>query len=230
MTHPLPGDAQQAFSTGHPFTRTIGLGSPHPRLDTSPYLFASNIPTSAGAALTGTDPSQQMFVETPHSSHDGPEPNYSAFSHQQSRLLVFNEGTADQELVYKLPGCGHVYHAACIIGWCVVGKKDVCPRCGDKVVLKDLQKDWPLLGRTSITMSRLLGLVRVYIIWLPMIVLVLRFILYQFGISKLLDEHEEEHKRIHEMEHNFREGLAETFQELRGPAESVDTPSEGAMP
>merc|ERR1712107_131671 len=34
------------------------------------------------------------------------------------------------------PACGHEFHEFCIRGWCIVGKKQTCPYCHEKVDLK----------------------------------------------------------------------------------------------
>ena len=30
-------------------------------------------------------------------------------------------------------GCGHSFHDFCVRGWTIVGKKETCPYCGEKV-------------------------------------------------------------------------------------------------
>ncbi|CAH8538696.1 unnamed protein product [Heterobilharzia americana] len=39
------------------------------------------------------------------------------------------------EKVHRL-NCTHVFHDFCIRGWCIIGKKDTCPYCSEKVNLK----------------------------------------------------------------------------------------------
>uniref|UniRef100_A0A183BEZ4 RING-type domain-containing protein n=1 Tax=Echinostoma caproni TaxID=27848 RepID=A0A183BEZ4_9TREM len=39
------------------------------------------------------------------------------------------------EKIHKL-NCQHTFHDCCIRGWCIVGKKDTCPYCKEKVNLK----------------------------------------------------------------------------------------------
>lgn len=41
------------------------------------------------------------------------------------------------ENTYKLT-CDHVFHEFCIRGWCIVGKKQTCPYCKEKVDLKKM--------------------------------------------------------------------------------------------
>ena len=36
------------------------------------------------------------------------------------------------ENTYRL-SCGHTFHEFCIRGWCIVGKKQICPYCKEKV-------------------------------------------------------------------------------------------------
>lgn len=44
------------------------------------------------------------------------------------------------EANYRLP-CNHVFHEYCIRGWCIIGKKQTCPYCKEKVDLKRLFKN-----------------------------------------------------------------------------------------
>ncbi|KAG1673724.1 RING finger protein 121 [Nymphon striatum] len=49
-------------------------------------------------------------------------------------IIVTNNKDAIIEKTYKLP-CDHVFHEFCIRGWCIVGKKQTCPYCKEKVDL-----------------------------------------------------------------------------------------------
>jgi len=53
-----------------------------------------------------------------------------------NQLLVSEKEEGVIENTYKL-SCNHVFHEFCIRGWCIVGKKQTCPYCKEKV---DLQK------------------------------------------------------------------------------------------
>ncbi|KFM78190.1 RING finger protein 121, partial [Stegodyphus mimosarum] len=50
-------------------------------------------------------------------------------------ILVQDNSTAIVEKTYNLT-CGHTFHEFCIRGWCIVGKKQTCPYCKEKVDLK----------------------------------------------------------------------------------------------
>lgn len=39
--------------------------------------------------------------------------------------------------------CKHCFHELCIRGWTIVGKKEMCPVCMEKVDLKGLYADRP---------------------------------------------------------------------------------------
>ena len=43
----------------------------------------------------------------------------------------------------KQLSCKHSFHELCIRGWTIVGKKDVCPVCNEKVDLRHLYSDRP---------------------------------------------------------------------------------------
>lgn len=67
----------------------------------------------------------------------------NATTHQQDMAAVLAKSSTLNisvlselaENTYKLP-CGHVFHEFCIRGWCIVGKKQTCPYCKEKVDLK----------------------------------------------------------------------------------------------
>ena len=52
-----------------------------------------------------------------------------------NKLLVSAEQEGVLENTYRL-SCGHEFHEFCIRGWCIVGKKQTCPYCHEKVDLK----------------------------------------------------------------------------------------------
>lgn len=52
-----------------------------------------------------------------------------------NKLFVGEDEEGVLEDTFKL-SCGHVFHEFCIRGWCIVGKKQTCPFCNEKVDLK----------------------------------------------------------------------------------------------
>lgn len=54
-----------------------------------------------------------------------------------NELLVSEKETGVIEDTFKL-SCHHVFHEFCIRGWCIIGKKQTCPYCKEKVDLKRL--------------------------------------------------------------------------------------------
>ena len=55
----------------------------------------------------------------------------------QAQCSQLNPLPVKPEPTFTLP-CGHVYHETCIRGWAIVGKKDSCPYCKEKVRIKDI--------------------------------------------------------------------------------------------
>jgi RING finger protein 121 len=55
-----------------------------------------------------------------------------------NKLLVSVDEEGVLENTYRLT-CGHEFHEFCIRGWCIVGKKQTCPYCHEKVDLKVAQ-------------------------------------------------------------------------------------------
>jgi hypothetical protein len=98
-------------------------------------------------------------------------------------VLAFKDARKPHgDRLYQLQ-CMHVFHEACIKGWCVIGKKDTCPTCSERVDIKALLKTSPLWGQTSRLWGQLLDAVRYVVVWNPLIFLALRVLFYEMGIG-----------------------------------------------
>eukprot|EP01132_Coremiostelium_polycephalum_P008456 gene8456-10387_t len=76
---------------------------------------------------------------------------------------------------YTLP-CNHVFHEWCIRGWALVGKKNMCPHCNEKVDLRSLcENPWQ---KTSLLWSFLLDTIRFGLVWNPLILVLLQGIVW----------------------------------------------------
>eukprot|EP00116_Pleurobrachia_bachei_P015201 sb/3475463/ len=86
----------------------------------------------------------------------------------------------DPEPVYKL-SCGHVFHDYCIRGWCIIGKKQTCPYCKEKVDLQRLfSAPWE---KPHMLYGRLLDWIRYLIVWHPAIIMVAQGINDHLGLK-----------------------------------------------
>ncbi|KAJ2709696.1 hypothetical protein H4R19_004120 [Coemansia spiralis] len=78
-------------------------------------------------------------------------------------------------------GCGHEFHAICIRGWCIVGKRDTCPVCQDKVDLAAFkQNPW---DRHELLYVTALEYMRFFISWQPMTLLFLMGVFWLAGLD-----------------------------------------------
>ncbi|KAJ2723865.1 hypothetical protein GGI07_002328 [Coemansia sp. Benny D115] len=78
-------------------------------------------------------------------------------------------------------GCGHEFHATCIRGWCVVGKKDMCPFCREKVDLETFkQNPW---DKQELFYVTALEYMRFFVSWQPLTVLFLAAVYWVLGLS-----------------------------------------------
>ncbi|ORZ11554.1 hypothetical protein BCR42DRAFT_421327 [Absidia repens] len=77
--------------------------------------------------------------------------------------------------------CKHVFHEKCIRGWCMVGKKDICPYCKEKVDLKQFKKN-PWDTQQQLYLNLLDG-VRYLVVWQPIIFGAVQLAYYLFGLD-----------------------------------------------
>lgn len=73
--------------------------------------------------------------------------------------------------------CKHIFHPECIKGWLIVGKKDTCPSCHEKVDLRQVCSDKPWETR-NLSWIQMLDMVRYMIVWQPTIMTALHFLFH----------------------------------------------------
>ncbi|KAJ1819111.1 hypothetical protein LPJ56_003713 [Coemansia sp. RSA 2599] len=77
--------------------------------------------------------------------------------------------------------CRHEFHATCIRGWCMVGKKDVCPFCREKVDLELFKRNpWDKQELFYVTAVEYM---RFFVSWQPLTVLFLTGIYWMLGLD-----------------------------------------------
>ena len=89
------------------------------------------------------------------------------------------EAEAEGEKTIKL-ACGHSFHEFCVRGWCIVGKRDTCPYCREKVDLKAMFPS--VLQRTDVMYAQLLDALRYLVMWYPVIMSVVKLINWGLGL------------------------------------------------
>lgn len=85
-----------------------------------------------------------------------------------------------EEKLHKL-NCEHVYHEVCIRGWTIVGKKDVCPYCKEKVDLNAFKTNpWDTTQQHFLT---ILDVLRYLLVWNPVIFFAIDLIIGWLGLK-----------------------------------------------
>jgi len=93
------------------------------------------------------------------------------------------DDVGDEEVVertYRL-SCDHVFHEFCIRGWCIVGKKQICPLCKEKVDLKRMfPNPW---DKPHLLYGNLLNWIRYLVAWQPLIITIVQGINWTLGLE-----------------------------------------------
>jgi len=72
--------------------------------------------------------------------------------------------------------CKHRFHDWCIRGWTMIGKKETCPYCSEKVTLRTLFRNpWEQQG---IAWGAILDSLRYLIVWNPIILVGIQIVIY----------------------------------------------------
>uniref|UniRef100_A0A4V0Y8N4 Putative ring-containing e3 ubiquitin ligase n=1 Tax=Rhodnius prolixus TaxID=13249 RepID=A0A4V0Y8N4_RHOPR len=104
------------------------------------------------------------------------ENNICAVCGNEIFSIVSENGTVLN--TYKL-SCDHVFHEFCIRGWCIVGKKQICPYCKEKVDLKKMFRNpWE---KPHVLYGTLLEWIRLLVAWQPIIIGIIQVINYVLG-------------------------------------------------
>ncbi|CAD7080224.1 unnamed protein product [Hermetia illucens] len=97
-----------------------------------------------------------------------------------NHIIVSENEEGVIENTYKL-SCNHVFHEFCIRGWCIVGKKQTCPYCKEKVDLKKMFKNpWE---RPHVLYGRLLDWILWLVAWIPLIFFLVQGINWALGLE-----------------------------------------------
>ncbi|XP_035770627.1 RING finger protein 175-like [Neolamprologus brichardi] len=73
------------------------------------------------------------------------------------------------------------FHEFCIRGWCIVGKKQTCPYCNEKVDLKRMMNNpWE---KTHVLYGQLLDWLRYLVAWQPIIIGIVHGINFSLGLE-----------------------------------------------
>lgn len=97
-----------------------------------------------------------------------------------NKIIVMDNADAIVEKTYQLT-CDHIFHEFCIRGWCIVGKKQTCPYCKEKVDLKRMfPSPWE---RPHVLYGNLLDWIRYLVAWQPVIILLVQGINWVLGLE-----------------------------------------------
>lgn len=97
-----------------------------------------------------------------------------------NKLLVNAGEEGIIESTFQLT-CDHTFHEFCIRGWCIVGKKQTCPYCKEKVDLKRMFRNpWE---KPHVLYGQLLDWLRWFVAWGPIIMSFIQFINYVLGLK-----------------------------------------------
>ncbi|MCL4124162.1 UNVERIFIED_CONTAM: hypothetical protein GTU68_049742 [Idotea baltica] len=106
------------------------------------------------------------------------EPGICAVCGNPQLVPIGEEGIIEN--TFKL-SCGHTFHEFCIRGWCIVGKKQTCPYCKEKVDLKRMFcNPWE---KHHVFYGQLLDWVRLLVAWQPAIIIIVQGINNSLGLK-----------------------------------------------
>ena len=89
-------------------------------------------------------------------------------------MIIYSESLLDS-------GTQCRFHEFCIRGWCLVGKKQTCPYCREKVDLKRMfHQPWE---KPHVLFGQLLDFIRYFVVWLPAILVSVQLIYYLLDLK-----------------------------------------------
>ncbi|KAJ3276319.1 hypothetical protein HDV01_004942 [Terramyces sp. JEL0728] len=77
--------------------------------------------------------------------------------------------------------CNHTYHEKCIRGWTIVGKKDICPYCKEKVDMRAFKTNsW---DTTQALVLNFLDFLRYILVWNPIVFFLIHEVIEFLGLK-----------------------------------------------
>lgn len=92
-------------------------------------LLRSNI-----CAICGMEHGDKEDIDLDGMTKNDPLLGSDDFHPDHETLIEYSDNSSQKERLFVLT-CGHKFHEFCIYGWCLVGKRQVCPFCREKVDL-----------------------------------------------------------------------------------------------
>jgi RING finger protein 121/175 len=123
-------------------------------------------------AICGGELKDAMQLNLLNSNSDGG----STGNHSSNGGSGSKNGLDDGEKSIQL-SCKHIFHKDCLRGWLIVGKKDTCPTCSERVDLRQLYADKPWETR-NIQWIQMLDFFRYLIVWQPALLVAMHFVLH----------------------------------------------------
>ena len=93
--------------------------------------------------------------------------------HASVRLTDSRPGDKE-EPTFSTP-CGHHFHSACLRGWTIIGKRDTCPCCSEKVNVREVVGKAPW-DQTTVAWGYVMDAMRYMVVFNPIILIVTQFV------------------------------------------------------
>ncbi|KAJ3352600.1 hypothetical protein GGF32_003632 [Allomyces javanicus] len=95
-------------------------------------------------------------------------------------VALHADDDASPNPVHQL-ACRHLFHEQCIRGWTIIGKRDCCPYCKEKVDLSSFtEHPW---DKAQMYYLQLIDAVRYLVVWQPLIFLAVQGVYKVFGLE-----------------------------------------------
>ena len=139
------------------------------------------VPVSVAAPVSVAPPPDAFYRNTfGEKAAAAPLPTPSPSSSSSSQPILAARGGVGDATVQL--ACKHLFHGTCVRGWCVVGKKDTCPCCREKVDLRAVFAGRPWETR-NLSWLQMLDMLRYLVVWNPLILGVLSVALRMMGVT-----------------------------------------------
>lgn len=93
---------------------------------------------------------------------------------------TYNSSSQVKEIILN---CRHNFHSDCIRGWCLLGKKEMCPYCKEKVDMRQFKAGSNPWDTQQAIYLQLLDIVRYLVVWQPVVIVLFQLTVYILGLN-----------------------------------------------